>query len=536
MKYKITSVINRLPASLFPKKIVPLLFSAVITLINAAAAQSQSQLRWVRGGYSIPFDAVVGGEDRNGNTLYICRTVHRDVTLPGKVDGGKCSYNWGSVEYYSSTFDILIGDGEYWTETVNSRAAVVGGSNRTQIYYVCRAFESGGAHPGRLQNGKCNYGFAGRGYASSNYEILNGDSANNGAVVLSLLDAAGRGDAAGISAALSAGQAINQKNGKGQTALMLSALKGSSEAVRVLLNEGAAVDLRDEEGYTALMYAAYAGDPQSVRQLLRAGANLNARTNAGNTAFYFAAAGGNVETAQAIMNDRAFEGLRRAAGFPLHGAAAKGHTQMINFLIDTDELDIDAEDLNGQTALMRAARNNKSAAASLLLRAGADVTVIDNNNYDVFNLAAIGDAGDVLGVLLNSGKFKINSPQAVNGLLNASRYNKLAALKVLLQRGVNPNSTSSESNTALAWAASEGNDEAVKLLIAANANVDARNRRGETPLMLAAANSKRSSLKLLLKAGANINLQDAAGRTALRHAIDNDHKDTRKELEKAGAQ
>lgn len=439
----------------------------------------------------------------------------------------------GNSEYASSSFDILVGDDEYWSSDIDSRTAIVGGNSGNQVFYICRAYENSGSHPGRLHDGKCNYSFGGRGYASTNYEISNGD----GAAAISLLDAATRGDASGIRAALNARQAINQKNDKGQTALMLAAAKGAGDAVRVLLNEGARVDARDNEGFTALMYAAYSGDPQSVGQLLRSGANLNSRTNDGNTPFFYAAAGGSIETVRIMMNDPAFEGLDSlGAGFPLHAAAANNHTRMIEFLLDSEEIDVDGQDENGQTAVMWAAVNNKSQAVGVLVRAGADLKTKNSNYYEVFGLAAVSDAADVLNVLLGSGSFKITDAIVEAALRTAARNNKLAALKFLLQRGADPDSQQEEiGNTALIWASAEEFDDAIKLLLNAKADPNGQNTRGETALMLAAANSKKSSLKLLLKAGANINLRDETGKTALQHAIDNNHKDTRKELEKAGA-
>ncbi len=503
-------------------------FAFGLIAFGAIDIAAQPGMRWVRGGRSIPAGAVIGGQEANGETLYICRTVHNGTTLPGKVVEGKCNYNWGTTEYASGSFEILVGTGGYWTRQLNTRTALIGGSSSGTNYYVCRAFASGGSHPGRLQDGKCNYGFGGRGYAATNFEVLNGD----GAAAISLFDAALRGDGPQVRSALRAGQAINQKNAKGQTALMLAASKGSVDVIRILLNEGATVDVRDNEGFTSLGYAAFAGDPQSVRQLLRAGANVTTRTNSGNTPLYFAAASGSIPTLQAIISDSSFPGFEEG-GFPLHGAAAHNRVEMIDYLLDEEELGIDTVNSNGQTALMVAASSNQPAATSRLLAAGADVSIKTPNNNDAFTLAAFNNATDAMGALLNSGKFTVKSAAVESSMRIAARESKLPSLNYLIQRGVNVDAVQRNvGTTALMYASANGHDDAVKVILNTRPNVDAQNAKGETALIMAASAGKKDVVKLLVRAGADRSLTDANGITALQYATQNKHGDTRKELEK----
>lgn len=513
------------------------LLAGIVIVGTAVEAHGQGGLRWVRGGGSIPSNAVEGGTDSDGSTLYVCRTSHRGTSVPGKVVGSRCNYNWGTTEYNSSTFDILVGSGAYWTRNLNTRTAVVGGASNTETYYVCRANASGGSHPGRMQGGKCNYGFGGRGYAATSFEVLNGNVRNATAGV-SLLDAATRADTTAVRAALRAGQAINQKNAKGQTALMLAASKRAADVVRILLNEGATVDVRDNEGFTALGYAAFYGDAYSVRHLLRAGANLGSRTDAGHTPLYYAAASGDVATVRAILADGSFRGLDSGvAGFPLHGAAAYDRVAIIDMLINDEEIDADRLDANGQTAIMVAARNNKAAAVRALLRSGADLSIRTANNWEIFGLAAVSNATDVLGVLLTSEKFSVRSPIAESALRLTARDSKIPALNYLIQRGVDPNAVQRDvGSTPLMLAATAGHDGVTEALLKARVNVNAKNNRGETALILAASGGKRDVVKLLIKAGADVNAADNNGKTALQYATQNNHNDTRKDLEKAGAQ
>ncbi len=504
--------------------------------IYVLEASAQGSMRWVRSNGRIPNNSIVGGEERNGTELYICRTTHSGTTLPGKVVGDQCNYNWGTREYTSRNFEVLVGGGEYWTRDLRTRTAVVGGSSNSDYFYVCRANASGGTHPGRLQNGKCNYSFGGSGYASNDFEVLNGRVAGGAAGAISLLEAATDGETSQVRAALRAGQAINQKNTKGQTPLILAASKGHSDVVRLLLDEGATVDVRDNDGFTALGYAAYAGDPTSVRLLLRSGANLGSRTNNGYTPLYWAAASGSVETVQAITNDPGYQRLgERGLGFPLHGAAAYDRVEVLEYLINEEEVDVNQLDANGYTPIMTAARNNKAGATRALIQAEADLSIRTPNNHDVFSMAAVSDAVSVMGVLMGMERFGVRSPSVESGFRVAARESKQAALNFLIQRGVDVNASArGVGMTPLMLAAQNGHDDSVKILLRATARVDPQNDKGETALILAAAAGKKDVVKLLLQAGADRSIADNNGRTALDYAIQNKHGDTRKELEKAG--
>ena len=241
------------------------ILASTLFVLGGTQIFAQNALNWVKPQYNrIPRNAVKGGDDTNGAVLYVCRTIHNGTTLPGKVVENKCNYNWGTTEYTSSNYEILTGDDYYWSGyDIDYDAAIIGGQSRNEDYYICRAIlKDGSKQPGRLQNNKCNYGYAGKGYTSTSFEVLQSESAQNSAY--SLLDAALNGNAQTVRDALHSGQAVNQKNTTGQTALMLGASKGSVDVVRILLYEGATVDMRDNDGNTALIYAAWKGFPQVV--------------------------------------------------------------------------------------------------------------------------------------------------------------------------------------------------------------------------------------------------------------------------------
>jgi len=77
------------------------------------------------------------------------------------------------------------------------------------------------------------------------------------------------------------------------------------------------------------------------------------------------------------------------------------------------------------------------------------------------------------------------------------------------------NKQDNKGNTALHWAALQGQQELIQLLIDNNANVNAQNFVGETALILAASHGFDSVVSVLLENGANPNIANLDGATAV---------------------
>lgn len=96
-------------------------------------------------------------------------------------------------------------------------------------------------------------------------------------------------------------------------------------------------------------------------------------------------------------------------------------------------------------------------------------------------------------------------------LIEAARSGDRAAVKTLVQKGVNVNAVEGDGTTALHWAAYRDDVEAADLLLKAGAKVNAANDLGATPLWTASLNGSSAMVRRLLQAGANPNLSLLAG-------------------------
>lgn len=119
-------------------------------------------------------------------------------------------------------------------------------------------------------------------------------------------------------------------------------------------------------------------------------------------------------------------------------------------------------------------------------------------------------------------------------LLRAVADDRAAAVRALLERGVDPNATGPDGVTPLLLAADR--PALVEMLLKHNANPDAAAAfLGHTPLLRAAEAGNAKSVELLLAAGVKIDHPNTLGQTACFRAAEADHADVVDLLAKSGA-
>ncbi len=146
-----------------------------------------------------------------------------------------------------------------------------------------------------------------------------------------------RDDAGTVSALLKRGFDANTLNPAGEPGLVLAVREPSLKVAAVLINwPKTNVEARTPKDESPLMLAALKGLTEVCQQLIARGADVN-----------------------------------KTGWAPLHYAATHGHLAVMSLLLDSYAY-IDAASPNGTTPLMMAARYSTPSAVKLLLEAGAD--------------------------------------------------------------------------------------------------------------------------------------------------------------------
>lgn len=91
-------------------------------------------------------------------------------------------------------------------------------------------------------------------------------------------------------------------------------------------------------------------------------------------------------------------------------------------------------------------------------------------------------------------------PYTHEAFVQAAQNNDKLAMELFLAAGMNPNRQHKDGETALRWAALEGQPESIQALLAAGANPDLATKNGETALEFAAFQGHTESVRILREA------------------------------------
>ena len=186
-------------------------------------------------------------------------------------------------------------------------------------------------------------------------------------------------------------------------------------------------------------------------------------------------------------------------------AVQKGNKEMVRSLLQ--QVDVNAAQADGATALVWAAHRDDLETAELLIRAGADVNAANDYGATPLLLACTNRNAAMVEKLLQAGA-NPNSvqPKGETVLMTCSRTGSLEAVKSLLAHGAKVDAREPwRWQTALMWAIAGRHSDIAGTLIERRANVNALTRGGFTPLMFAAQQGDLESARILLAAGANVN-------------------------------
>ncbi|MFH8614732.1 ankyrin repeat domain-containing protein [Streptomyces sp. NPDC017979] len=193
-------------------------------------------------------------------------------------------------------------------------------------------------------------------------------NANNTA----LLDAAKRGDAGAVRAALGAGADVEARDAELRTPLLLAALGDHVEAARALVAAGGDPNAQDARHDSAWLVTGVTGGVAMMRVLLPAGPDVTLRNRFGGVSVIPASERGHVAYVRAVVsetdidvnhvNDLGWTALLEAV---LLGDGGAAHQQVVRILLAAGARP-DLADADGVTPLRHARRRGFAEIVALL--------------------------------------------------------------------------------------------------------------------------------------------------------------------------
>ncbi|XP_027101948.2 uncharacterized protein [Coffea arabica] len=313
------------------------------------------------------------------------------------------------------------------------------------------------------------------------------------------------------------------------TALVAAIVSRQVSAVRLLLEAGARTDFKVRLGAwswdiaSGEEYRVGAGlaEPYpviwcAVEYFEVSGAILHmllkhispSTTHFGRTLLHHAILCGNTVAVKMLMKygahaEATIETTNKAEFRPIHIAARLGLSTVLQCLIDSG-CDLNSKTKNGETALMMCSKYRREECLKVLVRAGADIGLVNLAGQSVVTVARSNQwyltFQQAILEVIRKGKIPKSSNISLFSLLNfVAQAGDVQALQaVIAQGGINLDTRDDRGYSALMVTAMEGHVEAFQLLLYAGADVKLSNKRGETAILLSQLNQNREHFERVM--------------------------------------
>ena len=317
---------------------------------------------------------------------------------------------------------------------------------------------------------------------------------------------------------------VNAVNNRHKTALWFACCDGQDEFVKILLHAGADPGISDKYGDSSL-HSAISGccSRETIQEIIKHGAHVNAANNIGDTARLLASCKAQTEIVRVLLTAKADPNIANRDGdASLHGAAAANCSEETLQEIIKYGADVNAVNRTGKTPLLLSCFYGQKDLAKVLLRAGADPSISDEQSFSSLHAAVDGRCNkDTLQTLIDHGAHTdAKRKDGATALLSACRTGQSESVMFLLESGADVNIIKPDGTTCLHLAVhGHCSKEALLKIIEQGANVNALNNNGQTALVLACYTAQEKHVKVLLKRGADPNISDASGNSSLLFAV-----------------
>ena len=223
-------------------------------------------------------------------------------------------------------------------------------------------------------------------------------------------------------------------------------------------------------------------------------------------------------------------------GRALDAAASAGHAEVLQYLLSLDQYPIKE---HGHVPLLLAAKNGHETAVSVLIKAGANFYMYDEQTVQrLIESAAVSGQDCVIRTLNAGGAQQLIAQLDTTALTLAARNGHVAATRSLLESGFPINKPDASERTALCAAAESGCSTVVELLLESGADpsIIGPSLGSETPFYAAARAGHVHVLESFIKTCATVDYpSDFVIERALHLAVAGGHEKTIRWLVDRGA-
>ncbi|XP_067660154.1 putative ankyrin repeat protein RF_0381 [Haliotis asinina] len=203
-----------------------------------------------------------------------------------------------------------------------------------------------------------------------------------------------------------------------------------------------------------------------------------------------------------------------------------GDLARVKSILSDDRTNINTRGKDNMTPVMHAAKGGHTEVFDLLVREGANLSFVDDDDGNILHLASIGGSVEIVQYVLAQNIVGINSrdTDSQTPVMKAAIYTGKAVFDLLLKAKADLSLINAYHETILHMACEGGNIEIIKYILNQDiVDIDSQDINGQTPAMIPASNGNMDVLEILVEAGADLSLEREDGETILHVACEWEH-------------
>lgn len=314
------------------------------------------------------------------------------------------------------------------------------------------------------------------------------------------------------------GANVNQKDMYGDTILHICSMsKVAPEVLGMFTGAGADINIRNKKGLTPIATSIEHGRSEQVNFFASNGADIHAEDAKKNTPL----------TSVLKRPDDMYKSLvikQNASSIDSKGntpllVALKNNApfERIQYIADLDS-NVNARNMDGESALFVAVEKNNREAGELLLARNADIFAANTQNISPLRKSLESQNGSEQW-LINSKTIQARDGSGNTVLHYASEWMlPNDTMNFLIQKGTDVNAVNGNGETPLFSAAKADNADAIVSLVKSGASLRARDNLGSSPLHAAVRWDALAAAEKLVDMGLDIDCQNVGGKTPLAEA------------------
>ena len=303
----------------------------------------------------------------------------------------------------------------------------------------------------------------------------------------------------------------NCRNKKQRTALHIAAHKGNVKLICTLMAKGKFdLNIADEDGNIPLHYACFNGSQDAVKEFLKC--NINSTNKDGNTPLHIACMG----SAMTNVSDPFLQFLASEHG---SGIESSGFISIAKLLLEQPDCDSNHQNREGATPLHIVCAGGQLEIFELLMgQGGCDINCRDGHDNTPLHLACHEGHSELIMILLRKEECIISAENEDGNtplhMACKTKDDHSEIVRLLIEKGCDPNCRNKEQRTALHIAAHKRNVKLICTLMAKGRfDLSIADEYGNIPLHYACFSGSQDAVKELLKC--NINSTNKDGNTPL---------------------